>query len=84
MNTRLEDEEVCQYMVDLARFPLMEDGSNDMTNSTTKVDFNRGDKDDMVFRFIRTFADIDMREEYKNMLSTFEQPSCLPNCHCQN
>ena len=84
MYTQLEDEEICQYMVDLVRFPLMEDGLNDMTNSTTEVDFTRDDKDDMVFRFIRTFADVDMREEYESMLSKFEQPGCLPDCSCRN
>lgn len=79
MLTRLEDEEVCQYMVDLVQFPLMEDGSN-----TTLMDFNKDDRDNMVFRFIRTFADVDMREEYESMLSTFESPGCLPNCNCRN
>ena len=72
---KLQDNEITQHIHDLA-------DNND-------GQLNRDFGEDCVKRFIKTFADNDMREEYEGLWNQnnhwyVESPGCPENCRCRN
>ena len=72
---KLQDKEIGQHIHDLG------DNNGGMLN----IPF----AEDCVRRFVRTFADPDMREEYEHVWNNVEDwraesPGCPEDCHCRN
>jgi len=74
---QLQDKEIGQHIHDL----------HDVNDGSLNMDF----AEDCVCRFIRTFANTEMREEYEDIWNHCgsrchidASPGCLPNCRCRN
>ena len=72
---QLQDKEIGQHIHDL----------HDVNDGSLNMDF----AENCVCRFIRTFANTEMREDYEAMWNNLnhwhvESPGCPENCRCRN
>jgi len=81
----ITNKEIKAHIHDLGRWPLQTDSGHGY------VQFQVGELDFCVLRFIRTFADAETREEHEHGFMEFDpdlwrkgMPACTENCSCRH